>query len=206
MRDIRAAARAMHRVLLAHGTATQMVRGLSMSDLGALYNFEWASPIDDNAAALRATQTFDWFYNRFFMGELFKKAYPDSVLVGLEQHLPDGWHNDFYIIAEPLDWVRVNCYIRKVIGPVDGPWPKMEQLPSPLPKAPVDWEVYPDGLHNFIMPTMREHTDNLPLYVTENGMASDDQLVDGAVYDQARLDTLMHISHRSSGQCAKEHL
>jgi beta-glucosidase len=51
----------------------------------------------------------------------------------------------------------------------------------------VDWEVYPEGLHNFIMPTMREYTDNLPLYVTENDMASDDQLVDGAVYDQAWL-------------------
>jgi beta-glucosidase len=51
----------------------------------------------------------------------------------------------------------------------------------------VDWEIYPEGLYNFIMPTMREYTNNLPLYVTENGMASDDQLVDGAVYDQAWL-------------------
>jgi beta-glucosidase len=66
---------------------------------------------------------------------------------------------------------------------------------QPLPKAPVDWAIYPEGLYSFIMPTTPEYTGDLPLYVTENGMASDDQLVDGAIDDQARLDYIdAHIT------------
>ena len=33
-------------------------------------------------------------YNRFFMGGIFHKSYPDLVLEGLEPHLPKGWDTD----------------------------------------------------------------------------------------------------------------
>ena len=34
------------------------------------------------------------------------------------------------------------------------------------------WEIYPDGLHHFLTRTAADYTGDLPLYVTENGMAS----------------------------------
>jgi hypothetical protein len=43
LRDIRATARAMHHVLLAHGTAIGAMRALGMTNLGAVCNFEYAS-------------------------------------------------------------------------------------------------------------------------------------------------------------------
>ncbi|MEL7175731.1 MAG: GH1 family beta-glucosidase [Pseudomonadota bacterium] len=172
MRDIRAAARAMHHVLLAHGTAIQRMRGLGMGNLGAVCNFEWADPVDSTDAAHEAALDYDAIYNRFFLGGMFHKAYPDRVLAGLEPHLPNGWQDDFNTIATPVDWVGLNYYTRKLIGPTDGPWPAHEEVDGPLPKTQMGWEIYPDGLHHFLTRTAADYTGDLPLYVTENGMAS----------------------------------
>jgi beta-glucosidase len=59
----------------------------------------------------------------------------------------------------------------------------------------MDWEIYPEGLYEFITRTHREYTKGLPIYVTENGMASNDHLIDGAVEDAARIDYLnQHVA------------
>jgi len=51
LRDIRATARAMHHVLLAHGRAVQALRGLGIGNLGIVVNQEYALPADDRAGA-----------------------------------------------------------------------------------------------------------------------------------------------------------
>ena len=48
------------------------------------------------------------------------------------------------------------------------------------------WEIYPQGLHDFLL-RLRDLAPGLPIYVTENGMANADVLVDGACDDPARL-------------------
>ncbi len=192
LRDIRATARAMHHVLLAHGRAIEVMRDQGMGNLGAVCNFEYAQPVDDSPEAARATATYDAIYNRFFLGGLFHGAYPDEVLAGLEPHLPDKWQDDFPTIRQPVDWCGLNYYTRKIIGPADTPWPALRDCPGPLPKTEMGWEIYPDGLHHFLTRTARDYTGDLPLYVTENGMANADR---PGVPDQARIDYLnAHIA------------
>ncbi|WP_421704028.1 GH1 family beta-glucosidase [Aliiroseovarius sp.] len=171
LRDIRAAARAMHHVLLCHGRAIEVMRSHGMGNLGAVCNFEYAQPVDDSPAAHRAARTFDAIYNRFFLGGLFRGAYPQAALEGLAPHLPDGWERDFATIGQPLDWLGLNYYTRKVIGPTGGAWPGYAYQDGPLPKTDMGWEIYPDGLGHFLR-LAHEHAPDLPLYVTENGMAA----------------------------------
>ncbi|MFQ6552331.1 GH1 family beta-glucosidase [Aestuariibius insulae] len=190
LRDIRATARAMHHVLLAHGTAIQAMRGLGMGNLGAVCNFEWAAPADDSAEAAAAAERYDGYYNRFYTGGIFLKEYPQTVLDGLGAHLPEGWEDDLDVIGTPVDWCGLNYYTRKLIAPTDGPWPSLKEVEGPLPKTLMDWEIYPQGLHDFLLRTAKEYTGDLPLYVTENGMANADELVDGAVADDVRIDYL----------------
>ena len=173
LRDIRATAHAMHHVLLAHGRAIEVMRGLGMSNLGAVCNFEYAQPVDDSPAAHQAAATYDAYYNRFFLSGLFRGTYPAEVLAGFEGHLPAGWQDDFGVIGAPLDWVGLNYYTRKIIAPDDGPWPHHHEVPGPLQKTQMNWEIYPEGLHHFLM-MAGEYTGDLPLYVTENGMANPD--------------------------------
>lgn len=191
LRDIRAAARAMHHVLLAHGRAIQAMRGLGMSNLGAVCNFEFSQPADDSPETLAATRTYDAIYNRFFLGGLFRGAYPAEALEGLGPYLPDGWQDDFATITEPLDWLGINYYTRKVIAHAPGPWPNYREVEGPLPRTQMGWEIYPEGLHHFLA-LAHDHAGGLPLYVTENGMANPDA---PGVPDDARIDYLdRHLS------------
>ncbi|MGV6847900.1 MAG: GH1 family beta-glucosidase [Marinibacterium sp.] len=181
LRDIRATARAMHHVLLAHGRAIQVMRALGMNNLGAVFNLEWAEPVDDSDAARQAAARYDGYYNRFFLQGVFDRSYPDTVLEGpggLGPHLPAGWQDDFDTIAAPLDWCGLNYYTRKVIAPDDGPWPGLREVNGPLARTRMGWEIFPEGLYRFLARTASDHTGALPLYVTENGMASADGLND----------------------------
>ncbi|MBM9594388.1 GH1 family beta-glucosidase [Roseitranquillus sediminis] len=189
MRDIRATARAMHHVLLAHGRAIETMRGLGMENLGAVCNFEYAQPADESDEARRAAALYDAYYNRFFLSGIFRKSYPEELMEGLAPHLPEGWQDDFDVIGQPVDWVGVNYYTRKIIAPDDGPWPSHHEVPGPLPKTAMDWEIYPEGLRHFLH-HCNEHAGGLPIYVTENGLASPDEVQGGGVDDRQRVEFL----------------
>lgn len=200
LRNIRATARAMHHVLLAHGRAIQVMRGLGMDNLGGVFNMEWANPADDTPEAARAAALYDGYYNRFFLSGVFHKRYPDNVMEGFAPHMPTGWQDDFDTIGQPLDWCGINYYTRKNIAPNSGPWPSLDEVDGPLPKTEMDWEIYPDGLYNFLTRTAKDYTGDLPLHVTENGMASADILENGAVDDAPRIAYLndhMAAIHRA---------
>ncbi len=187
LRDIRATARSMHYLLVAHGTAIQAMRGLGMGNLGCVFNNEWAEPVDDTPAARAAADLYDGYYNRFFLEGVFKGRYPQNVLDGLEPHLPEGWQDDFATIQAPLDWCGLNYYTRKIIAPDSGTWPAHHEVEGPLPKTFMEWEIYPDGLCDFLTRTARDYTGDLPIFVTENGMANADVITDGSVNDPERI-------------------
>jgi beta-glucosidase len=190
LRDIRATARAMHHVGLAHGRAIEVMRGLGMGNLGAVCNMEYATPADASPEAAAAANLYDAYYNRWFVSAMFKAEYPAEALEGLGPFMPEGWQDDMPIIAAPVDWVGINYYTRKLIAPAPGPWPALQEVEGPLPKTEMGWEIYPEGLEFFLRRTAQEYSGDLPIYITENGMAGDDHLINGVVDDQARVDYL----------------
>jgi len=188
LRDIRATARAMHHVLKAHGTATQAMRAMGMNNLGAVFNMEWAKAASDSAADEAARARFDGYYNRFYLSGVFRGAYPPEVLEGLEPHLPHGWQDDFATITTPVDWCGINYYTRRIVAATDGAWPSLRDVEGPLPKTFMDWEIYPDGLYQFLTRTAAEYTGETPILVTENGMAAPDPMTSGTVEDTHRTN------------------
>ncbi len=173
LRDIRATARAMHHVGLAHGRATEVMRGLGMNNLGAVCNFEYALALTDRAADHAAALRYDGIYNRWFLGAMFKGEYPADVLDGLGPHMPEGWQDDMAQICQPLDWLGLNYYTCKRIAHADGAWPALSEHVGDLPQTQMGWEICPEGLYHFLKFAHR-YTGNLPLYVTENGMSNAD--------------------------------
>ncbi|HMO08095.1 MAG TPA: GH1 family beta-glucosidase [Paracoccaceae bacterium] len=181
VRDIRAAARAMHHVGLAHGRAIAAMRAMGQTNLGAVVNMEWADPASDSADDLAAAARYDGIYNRWFLQAFTQGAYPAEVIEGLAPHLPAGWQDDMAAIAAPVDWLGINYYTRKLIAADPGqPWPALREVEGPLAKTEMGWEIFPAGLERFLTRTAADHTGALPLYVTENGMAAPDRLQAGS--------------------------
>ncbi|QKV20116.1 GH1 family beta-glucosidase [Oricola thermophila] len=188
LRDIRATARAMHHVLLAHARAVKAMRAAGQRNLGIVLNFEHANPASDAPQDVAAARLYDGFYNRWFVQALTRKSYPDDILQGFEGHMPDGFEKDLDAIGRPLDWLGVNYYTRtNVAHDPASPWPSLTNVEGPLPKTAMGWEIYPDGLYGFLNRLHRDYTGDTPIIVTENGMARDDHLLDGRVEDTERV-------------------
>ena len=204
LRDIRAATRAMHHVGLAHGRAIQAMRAMGQKNLGTVCNFEYSQPADDTPEAAAAAKIYDGIYNRWFLGGFFHGRYPQDVLDHLDPHMPQGWQDDMATVSVPVDWLGLNYYTRKLIGPDPGAWPSLREVPGPLPKTQIGWEIYPEGLAFHLRRAHADYAKGLPLYVTENGMANADVVLpDGTVRDDIRTDYLAQHLDKVRGVIAE---
>ena len=175
LRDIRAAARAMHHILLAHGLAVERLRGMGQPNLGIVLNFDYCQPASAAPEDVQAAARADGIFNRWFIEGITRRTYPEIVMEGLAPHMPARWQEDMAVIGQPLDWLGVNYYTRHIQQHApDQPWPATRDVTGPLPKTQMDWEIYPEGLHHFLTRMARDYVGDLPIYVTENGMANPD--------------------------------
>ncbi|MGC6530432.1 MAG: GH1 family beta-glucosidase [Candidatus Puniceispirillaceae bacterium] len=199
--DLGATAKAMHHILLAHGQAMSVMREHGHKNLGIVLNKEFGTPADDSQTALEKTHLFDGIYNRWFEDGVYKGCYPDEVLALFDGHMPDGWQDDMAIISQKTDWTGVNYYTRSVITP-DHTEPHIGFRcdRGHLPKTDMGWEVYPEGLSFFLHRLAKDYTHDMPIYITENGMANDDIIRDDVVPDDARIAYLKaHLEQVQDG-------
>ncbi|MGK5739164.1 GH1 family beta-glucosidase [Micromonospora sp. URMC 103] len=194
------AVRAGHHLMLGHGLAVAALRAARPdAEVGVTVNLYPVTPATDAPADRDAARRIDALANRFFLDPLLRGAYPADLLADLRRvtdfgHVRDG---DLAVIASPLDLVGVNYYSRYVVaGPVDGvhrrspsAWPGSEDVrfvSRGVPVTDMGWEIDAPGLVETLRRVHDEYTD-LPLYVTENGSAFVDEVVDGRVDDAERL-------------------
>lgn len=188
LRNIRAGARSMHNILKAHGEAIRRLRARGRDNLGIVLNFEHTAPASDSEADIRAAATQDATHNRWFIEAIAKGSYPAEALEGLEEHLPEGWQDDLKdLISQPLDWLGANYYTRNLVAhDPESPWPHTKPAQGHLATTQMGWEIYPDGLHERLTGLARDYVGDLPILVTENGMAWDDHLRNGQINDPER--------------------
>lgn len=191
MRDIRAAARAMHHVLHAHGVGLEALRADGHKNLGTVLNLQYAEPATSSPEDIAAAGREDAIYNRWFLEAIFNGSYPAEALRGLESHMPAGWEKDMALISRPMDWLGINYYTRgRVAHDPASLWPATRMDAAILPVTDMGWEVYPEGLHRLLTRVERDYTRGLPIFITENGMANADAVENGSVYDPQRIDYL----------------
>jgi len=169
-RDFRAAARAMHHVLYAHGTAVGALRAEGVKNIGIVTNLQKAEPASDSAADKEATELFDGIFNGWYLGGLYKGKYPANVVKLFEPYLPAGFERDMAVVSAPLDWAGINYYSRSLIAADPGSPMPFKQAGARLETTEMGWEIYPQGLTDLLVRVSNEYT-KVPLYVTENGMA-----------------------------------
>ena len=188
IKDIRAATRAMHHIMLAHGNALEVLRSNNQENLGIVLNLGHGEPASNNAADISATKTFDAIHTRWFMDSLFKGYYPADMISKVGKYMPDNFENDMSLISAPIDWLGLNYYTRGLIKAApDDPWPHFVGVDGSLPKTQMGWEIYPEGLELLLKRIYNDYTNNLPIMITENGMANDDVIDNNICNDFIRV-------------------
>jgi beta-glucosidase len=194
-RDVRAAARAMHHVLFAHGTAIDALRAEGARNLGIVLNLEKAEAGGSSPGDEEAADVGDALFNRWYLGGIFKGTYPKEITQRLGPWLPERYERDMDVVSRPLDWLGINYYTRGLyLRDVNDPLFGIGRGKGNLPANDRGWEVYPEGLAQLLTRVSREYT-GLPLYVTENGTSEGDDSRRVDYYDKhlhAVLDAQRH--------------
>ncbi|MFE3173148.1 GH1 family beta-glucosidase [Amycolatopsis sp. NPDC059090] len=198
--DHRAALRAAHHLMLAHGTALRRLREKAEDchKFGIALNFAPAVIETADEGYQQAARKFDRLQNRFFLDAVLGRGYPAEFLAdvahldALQPAIADG---DLETIAAPLDWLGINYYAPCRPAPLaEAKWacdlPGLDSvgmLPAPGPLTSMGWEQAPDQLTRLLL-WLTEYCRDLPLIVAENGAAFPDTVgACGHVHDSERV-------------------
>jgi beta-glucosidase len=202
------ALRASHHLLLSHGLALEAMRATlgELAEIGIALNQFPIHPAGPGEADRDAARRMDGHLNRWFLDPLLRGSYPADMvacyeaLYGPPESIRDG---DLEIIRRPIDFLGVNYYSRHTVTGREGadghvatspfagasPWPGAEHVSfvhGGRPVTDMGWEIDPDGLHEILTRVAKEYP-SIPLYITENGAAYPDELVDGQILDHERV-------------------
>jgi beta-glucosidase len=178
------AMQAAHHLLLGHGLAVQALRAQGCSaKLGIVLNVAPIQPATDSQADRDKAWLEDGRLVRWYMDPLFKGHYPPDVLDALGPDAPRVQAGDLQAICTPMDFLGINYYSRSVVSAVED-WKAHD---SGYGLTDMGWEIYPRGLTDVLLRLQNDYAVP-PLYVTENGGAFKDTLVDGRIRDTERTD------------------
>lgn len=212
--DGAAALTAVHHLNLAHGLAGRAIRDVLGADtkLSVTLNLHVTYPVDpDSPDDLAAARKIDQIGNEAFVQPMLDGRYPAELLADTASvtdwsFVLDG---DLELINVPLSVLGVNYYsssrvqVYRGVGvrqQSDGhgtagasPWvgaDEVEFVQQPGPYTSMGWNIDPDALTELLR-DFGSRYPNVPLMITENGAAFDDEVSpDGRVHDASRVDYL----------------
>ena len=152
---------------------------------GIVLNFTPTYAVDDKAENIEAAKFADDYFNQWYIKPLFDGKYPDIL-----QQLPENCHPDIHvgdmeIISHPIDFLGVNFYTRLVYKAVEGDF--FEELSPTGQLTDIGWEIYPQAFSDLLL-SLNKLYDLPPIYITENGAAMADKIVNNEVNDIDRID------------------
>lgn len=194
-----------HHILMSHGRAVPILRGVDNANVGIAIDCRPSRPATDSAPDVAASRHFDGFRNRWFFDPVFGRGYPDDMVKlyrdrgRFEGAMPWVLGGDLDEIAAPIDFLGLNYYTSLEISADDDPEAESTRVP-PGPDAPsgyteMGWEITPDALTEYLV-HLNEEYQPASIYITENGASYGDGIgPDGRIHDQRRIDYLdAHIA------------
>ncbi|ASW57164.1 GH1 family beta-glucosidase [Plantactinospora sp. KBS50] len=196
-RDPAAAFAALHHLLLGHGLAVRALRAAGARSVGLVVNPAVVRPADPASPAdADAVRLVDGLHNRVILDPVLGRGYPEDMVAHMSRFGDLDWFDpaDEKIIATPIDLLGLNYYAPTYVAARPGAsgspnYPGSEGIEFPAPTGPVTdmgWQIDPTGLAELLRRIGGDQPD-LPLWITENGAAFPDRLVDGRVRDTDRI-------------------
>lgn len=191
-RNWREALAAAHHLLLSHGRTVQLYRQQGYGgQIGITLNMEQVEAASSSVEDMEAAARQDGFVNRWFAEPLFMGQYPQDMMtwylpyVGAFDFIHEG---DLQEIHQPGDFLSVNYYSRSVIRSANNDsLLQGERMPIVGKVTDMGWEIHPESLYLLLKRVEDQYTKGLPIFITENGAAMDDVMVDGLIQDWDRI-------------------
>ena len=186
--------RAWHHNLIAHGLAVKTIRDHAKLKpfIGIVSCGETPMPATNNGkdiqAAIKAMfNKNDGATTNLSFGDLLDPVilgkYPDRFI----SLLPTDYKKDMPIIKQSLDFIGLNLYTGFYVKYDERLGYVRQETLTGKEETSVEWKIEPKCL--YWAPKMVIDRYNLPVYITENGLANNDWVCqDGKVHDMQRVD------------------
>jgi beta-glucosidase len=193
---------AAHNAMRAHGKAVQVLRARAKDpkamSIGYVVSTQVAKPATDKpedvdaarAAIFTVGYRGEW-NNTWWMDPVLLGKYPDDGIALAGKDMPKFKASDLEEMKQPLDWLGLNLYKADTFRHGADGKPERVATPSGYPRAGSDWQTITPACM-YWGPRFMYDRYKLPVYVTENGLATRDQVfLDGKIHDPQRID-FMH--------------
>lgn len=182
--DFKRGAQVAHNTIVAHAKAVASFRKMNLDgQIGIILNLTPSYPRSEEADDVKAAHIADLFFNRSFLDPVTKGEYPKELIDILRDRelLPVVEQGDLEVIRNhPIDILGVNYYQPRRVKAKEQPAAKdapfmPEHLFDPylMPGRKINphrgWEICEEVIYD-IMIDIRDHYDNIPFFISENGM------------------------------------
>jgi len=221
--DYKAAVLASWNVLRGHAMAMERGHALSPdAQIGIVLNMSTVYPATESPEDAAAATLADGLLNRWFIDPALLGRFPEDALALYHRCnlLPKMEAPDLERLKQnPVDFIGVNYYYphyasanaTETIFGINTSGNPNEDCHFSIkglfkfvknPKGRYTdwaWEIFPEGLHALLM-RAHAYRPDLPIYVTENGIGMKDEVMDGTVQDQPRIEFVrehLQVIHRA---------
>jgi beta-glucosidase len=192
---------AAYRLLLSHARSMTVLRSHQAKNPGIVLNL--TNVIGEGAELQEAVTHLDGLHNRIWLDPLAGRGIPADMIKRTESFVDWSFvkQSELDEIAQPIDWLGINYYTPTrivksggaektfVVGQSDDAFPgtpPVEFAPRE-PRTAMGWEIDASSFTKTLV-TTAQRLPGVPFYVTENGGAFPDVIVDGVIDDQDRID------------------
>jgi beta-glucosidase len=193
------ALKAVHHILLSHGEAVSLLKGkfASSTPVGITLNLSPMYPASNSANDVLAANNADGYTNRWFLDPVLKGSYPVDMMNLFSKYVHSFdfiQEGDLEKISIECDFFGINFYNRSLVKFNAASDFLYTAAYSDYPKTGMGWDISPIEFKDLIRRLRKEYT-KLPIYITENGAAFDDEVSEeNTVHDPERQDYIeQHI-------------
>lgn len=194
-----------HNLLLAHAHAVDHYKKEYSSQngiIGITNNCDWREPLTDSQQDIDASQRALEFFLGWFADPIYHGDYPKVMKERIGDKLPEFTDKEKELLKGSSDFFGLNHYTtmyaahtQKVDENEDvhgnGGITKDQGVSLSVDKdwklTKMNWAVVPWGCKK-LLNWISERYDNPDIYITENGCAYDDEVIDGQINDQDRVE------------------
>ncbi|WP_207871835.1 6-phospho-beta-glucosidase [Enterococcus sp. DIV2402] len=213
--DFKKAVQVGYHTLMAHAYAVKAFREvLPDGQIGLILNISPAYARSDSKEDLQAKEASDLLNTRSFLDPAIHGEIPAELITLIKEHelTPVTQPTDKPVLKEnTVDFIGLNYYQpRRVQAPENPAFPA--KMPSDLyghydwPEKKINpyrgWEIYPKALYDVAL-MMKNDYNNLPWYVSENGMGVADEerfMENGMIQDDYRIEFMQeHLEYLHQG-------
>jgi len=185
---------AVHHVTMSMAAGGRVLRDiLPDAHIGTTFSCSWIEPYSDKPRDVAAAKRADALINRLFIEPILGLGYPVvdlPVLKQLDKYIQPG---DLDNLKFNFDFIGLQNYTREIVKySFFTPYIKAKLVKAEHRNVPITdmrWEVYPESIYHVIKKFDR-YPQIKAIYLTENGAAFPDTVVENEVNDLKRMQYL----------------